>query len=115
MVKVVMLAGGLGTRLAEETEVKPKLMVEVGGHPILWHIMNIYAAYGFRGFILALGYKGQAIKHYLPFPYSGPVVPTQISPGSFRTSCAIPGHFLNQDGFIPRSLPRDSSLTACTA
>jgi glucose-1-phosphate cytidylyltransferase len=62
--KVVILAGGLGTRLAEETEIKPKPMVEVGEKPILWHIMKHYARYGFREFILALGYKGDMIKRF---------------------------------------------------
>ena len=62
--KVVILAGGIGTRLSEETELKPKPMVEIGGWPILWHIMNIYAAAGFKEFILALGYKGEIIKNY---------------------------------------------------
>jgi len=62
--KVVVLCGGLGTRLSEETVVKPKPMVTVGGHPILWHIMNIYSAYGFHDFTLALGYKGNCIKEY---------------------------------------------------
>ena len=62
--KVVILAGGLGTRLAEETSVKPKPMVEIGGRPILWHIMKIYAACGFKEFIVALGYKGEIIKNY---------------------------------------------------
>lgn len=62
--KVVILAGGRGTRLAEETEVKPKPMVEVGGHPILWHIMKGYAHYGFKDFYIALGYKGELIKRY---------------------------------------------------
>jgi glucose-1-phosphate cytidylyltransferase len=63
-VKVVILAGGLGTRLVEETEVKPKPMIEVGGHPILWHIMKHYAHYGFKEFFIALGYKGDVIKRY---------------------------------------------------
>jgi glucose-1-phosphate cytidylyltransferase len=63
-VKVVILAGGLGTRLAEETEVKPKPMVEIGGQPIIWHIMNHYAHYGFKEFFIALGYKGETIKRY---------------------------------------------------
>jgi glucose-1-phosphate cytidylyltransferase len=62
--KAVILAGGQGTRLAEETEVKPKPMVEIGGKPMLWHIMKIYAAYGCSEFILALGYKGEVIKNY---------------------------------------------------
>lgn len=62
--KVVILAGGLGTRLSEETVVKPKPMVEIGGKPMLWHIMNIYGAYGFKEFVVALGYKGEVIKEY---------------------------------------------------
>lgn len=62
--KVVILAGGLGTRLREETEFRPKPMVEVGGRPILWHIMKIYAQYGFHDFIISLGYRGNMIKDY---------------------------------------------------
>jgi glucose-1-phosphate cytidylyltransferase len=62
--KVVILAGGLGTRLAEETEVKPKPMVEIGGQPILWHIMKHYAHHGFNEFYIALGYRGDDIKRY---------------------------------------------------
>lgn len=62
--KTVILAGGLGTRITEETAVKPKPLVEVGERPILWHIMNIYAFYGFREFVVALGYKGELIKYY---------------------------------------------------
>lgn len=62
--KVVLLAGGLGTRLSEETVLKPKPMVEIGGSPILWHIMKIYAAHGFNEFVICLGYKGYVIKEY---------------------------------------------------
>lgn len=62
--KIVILCGGLGTRLSEETVVKPKPMVDIGGLPILWHVMKIYSAQGFSDFILALGYKGQVIKDY---------------------------------------------------
>lgn len=62
--KVVILAGGFGTRLSEETEVRPKPMVEIGGHPILWHIMKQFASQGLREFIVALGYKGDAIKRF---------------------------------------------------
>jgi len=61
---VIILCGGKGTRLSEETIIKPKPMVEVGGMPILWHIMKIYSYYGFRRFILALGYKEYEIKKY---------------------------------------------------
>ncbi|MCD4777567.1 MAG: glucose-1-phosphate cytidylyltransferase [Desulfobacterales bacterium] len=63
--KVAILAGGHGTRLAEETAVRPKPMVEIGGKPILWHIMMIYAHYGFKDFVIALGYKGVMIKKYM--------------------------------------------------
>ncbi|CAM2007667.1 glucose-1-phosphate cytidylyltransferase [Acanthopleuribacter pedis] len=62
--KVVILAGGFGTRLSEETQFRPKPMVEIGGKPILWHIMKIYAAFGFRDFVICLGYKGALIKDY---------------------------------------------------
>ncbi len=62
--KVMILCGGRGTRMKEETEFRPKPMVEVGGKPILWHIMKIFSAYGFREFILCLGYKGNMIKEY---------------------------------------------------
>jgi glucose-1-phosphate cytidylyltransferase len=62
--KVAILAGGFGTRLAEETEIRPKPMVEIGGKPILWHIMKIYSHYGFNDFVILLGYKGYYIKEY---------------------------------------------------
>src|SRR5688500_207757 len=62
--KVVILAGGMGTRLSEETELRPKPMVEIGGRPILWHIMKHYAHYDFKEFLIALGYKGEIVKRY---------------------------------------------------
>ena len=62
--QVVILAGGLGTRLSEETTIRPKPMVEIGDRPILWHIMKLYSHYGFDDFFIALGYKGEMIKHY---------------------------------------------------
>src|SRR6516225_7470211 len=62
--KVLILAGGFGSRLSEETDVRPKPMAEIGGRPILWHIMKIYSSYGFNEFIILLGYKGYYIKEY---------------------------------------------------
>jgi glucose-1-phosphate cytidylyltransferase len=62
--KVVILAGGLGTRISEETHLKPKPMIEIGGMPILWHIMKIYSSYGFNDFVICLGYKGYLIKEF---------------------------------------------------
>jgi glucose-1-phosphate cytidylyltransferase len=62
--KVVIFAGGLGTRISEETDVRPKPMVEIGGKPILWHIMKIYSQYGYNDFVICLGYKGYVIKEY---------------------------------------------------
>ena len=62
--QVVILCGGRGTRLSEETVLKPKPLVEIDGKPILWHVMNLYSAYGFQDFLLALGYKGELIREY---------------------------------------------------
>ena len=62
--KVVILAGGFGTRLSEETNTRPKPMIEIGGKPIIWHIMKIYSHYGYNDFIICLGYKGYMIKEY---------------------------------------------------
>src|SRR5450759_1595820 len=62
--KVVILAGGLGTRISEETDLKPKPMVEIGGKPILWHIMKSYSVYGYNDFVICCGYKGYVIKEY---------------------------------------------------
>ena len=63
--KTVILAGGLGTRISEESHLKPKPMIEVGDSPILWHIMKYYSSYGFNEFIICCGYKGYVIKEYL--------------------------------------------------
>ncbi|MEM1156903.1 MAG: glucose-1-phosphate cytidylyltransferase [Verrucomicrobiota bacterium] len=81
--KVVILCGGKGTRLREETEFKPKPMVEIGGRPILWHIMRHYAHYGYNEFVLALGYKGHAIKDYfLSYHYQQNDVTVNTGSGS---------------------------------
>ena len=63
--KVGILAGGMGTRLAEETEIRPKPMVEIGGMPVLWHIMKLYEQFNHRDFVVGLGYKGDYIKRYM--------------------------------------------------
>jgi glucose-1-phosphate cytidylyltransferase len=84
--KVAILAGGLGSRLAEETEVKPKPMVEIGEYPILWHIMKHYWHYGFKEFFIALGHKGEFIKRFFSdyYSFSGSVT-MNFSTGNFQT------------------------------
>ncbi len=83
--KVAILAGGLGTRLSEETAIKPKPMVEVGGKPLLWHIMNIYAAHGYKEFVIALGYKGEIIKDYfLNYHYYSRSLTVQLKTGDVK-------------------------------
>ena len=62
--KIVILASGMGTRISEETDLKPKPMIEIGGKPIIWHIMKSYSQYGFNDFVICLGYKGYMIKEY---------------------------------------------------
>ena len=83
IMKVAILAGGLGTRLSEETTIKPKPMVEIGGKPILWHIMNSYAVYGFKEFVIALGYKGEIIKDYfLNYHYRARSLTVELKSGN---------------------------------
>jgi glucose-1-phosphate cytidylyltransferase len=81
--RTVILAGGRGTRLSEETELRPKPMVEIGGRPILWHILSHYAAYDFREFVIALGYKGEVIERYFA-EYTAPVGSISIEVASGR-------------------------------
>lgn len=89
--KTVILAGGMGTRLAEETAIRPKPMVEVGGKPILWHLMNIYGAHGFQEFIVALGYKGEVIKDYfLNFRALNSDLTVDLASGSHAAQAAAP-------------------------
>jgi len=87
--KVAILAGGLGTRLQEETVVKPKPMIEIGEQPILWHIMKIYASYGFKEFVIALGYKGDAIKDYfLNYRYHASSFTVELITGEIKVQSA---------------------------
>lgn len=90
-IPVVILCGGLGTRLREETEFKPKPMVKIGNRPILWHIMKIYAYYGFKRFILCLGYKGELIKEYF-YHYEVMNNDVTITLGSNRNFKVLNGH-----------------------
>jgi glucose-1-phosphate cytidylyltransferase len=84
--KVAILAGGQGTRLSEETALKPKPMVEIGGKPILWHIMSIYAAHGYKEFVIALGYKGEQIKDYfLNYHYRSRSLTIHLGTGKVET------------------------------
>jgi len=83
--KAVILAGGKGTRISEESHLKPKPMIEIGGRPILWHIMNIYAAYGYKEFVIALGYKGEIIKDYfLNYHYYSRSLTVQLKTGNVK-------------------------------
>lgn len=88
--KTILLAGGLGTRLAEETAVVPKPMIEIGGRPMLWHIMSLYAAQGFSEFLVALGHKGQVIKDYfLNFRAQNADVTVKLGTGEAKIHDAV--------------------------
>lgn len=106
--KVVIFAGGLGTRIAEETETRPKPMVEIGGKPILWHIMKGYSHYGFNDFIICLGYKGYLIKEYFMHYYMHNSDLT-IELGSNKVDI----HFTNAESF--RVTLVDTGLSTKTA
>ena len=114
--KVGILAGGFGTRLAEETEIRPKPMVEIGGRPILWHILRQYAHYGFHDFVIALGYKGEHIKRYM-VDYcalssdlsvnlaTGDVSPIGSQAPDWRVELIDTGQWTNTGGRIKRLAP----------
>lgn len=106
--KVVILAGGLGTRLMEETEARPKPMVEIGGKPILWHIMKIYEAYGYNDFVLCLGYKAQSIKEYFLNYY---LYNSDVSIDVSQNKVDV--HFSNSESFKVTLV--DTGLTTNTA
>lgn len=106
--KVVILAGGLGTRLMEETEARPKPMVEIGGKPILWHIMKIYEAYGYNDFVLCLGYKAQSIKEYFLNYY---LYNSDVSIDVSQNKVDV--HFSNSESFKVTLI--DTGLTTNTA
>ena len=101
--KVIILCGGQGTRLHEETEFRPKPLVEIGGRPILWHIMKMYSHYGFKAFVLCLGYRGNMIKEFFlnygpmnndfTIALDSPTSSTSTAPttsGTSRSRCATP-------------------------
>lgn len=124
--RVVILAGGLGTRLQEETETRPKPMVEIGGRPILWHIMKLYSSFGLSYFVVALGYKGDMIKSYF-LNYRSLESDLSVRTGTGETACFGPhredwtvdlidtGHTTNTGGRLRRlakHLPGDSFCLA---
>jgi glucose-1-phosphate cytidylyltransferase len=114
--KVVILAGGLGTRLSEETDARPKPMVEVGGQPVLWHIMKHYGGFGFSEFCVALGYKGEVVKRYfLDYAFltgtmtvdlaNGRVTPTERLPEQWKVHLVDTGRDTNTGGRVGRLRP----------
>jgi len=103
--KVVILAGGMGTRLAEETDLRPKPMVEIGGRPILWHIMRHYAHFGFREFVIALGYRGDDIKRFfLEYSALRSDITIDLPPPRFRPR-QVPAKIGESISSIPESVP----------
>lgn len=122
--KAVILAGGLGTRLSEETDVKPKPMVEIGGSPILWHIMKIYSSYGISDFIICLGYKGYLIKEFFSNYYlhtsdvtfdlkTNSVEIHRNNSESWRVTLVDTGEFTMTGGRIKRIKPYVRNETFC--
>jgi glucose-1-phosphate cytidylyltransferase len=120
--KVAILAGGFGSRLAEETEIRPKPMVEIGGKPILWHIMKIYDHFGFKNFVIALGYKGEYIKRYMVDYCSlasdltvnlrtGSVLPHASAAPEWQVELIDTGQRTNTGGRIKRLAPHMSNGT----
>ena len=106
--KVVILAGGLGTRLMEETDSRPKPMVEIGSKPIIWHIMKMYENYGFNEFVICLGYKAQMVKNYFLnyFLYNSDVT-IQLDNGNIKV------HLSNTESFVVTLV--DTGLNTNTA
>ena len=106
--KVVILAGGLGTRLMEETDSRPKPMVEIGGKPIIWHIMKMYENYGFNEFVICLGYKAQMVKNYfLNYFLNNSDVTIQLDNGNIKV------HLSNTESFVVTLV--DTGLNTNTA
>jgi glucose-1-phosphate cytidylyltransferase len=88
--KVVILAGGYGTRLSEETPVLPKPMIEISGRPLLWHLMKLFSAHGFNEFVVALGYKGDIIKRYfLQYPDIGSDLRIELASGRMERQRSV--------------------------
>jgi NDP-sugar pyrophosphorylase family protein len=96
LMKTVILAGGYGTRISEESSIRPKPMVEIGGKPILWHIMKIYSAHGINDFVICCGYKAYVIKEYLPttscIPPTSPSICAKFNGSPSRQSRTLAGH-----------------------
>ncbi len=123
--KVVLLAGGLGTRLSEHTETRPKPMVEIGPHPILWHIMNIYGAHRLHEFIVLCGYKGEVVKEYFAnFQLRNEDFTVSLRDGrrevvtsrapDWRVTCLDTGLHTMTGGRIKRAAPHLGSTFLCT-